>query len=176
MIKRSSAIDKVIIELEQRYREDPCTEREMANRIATALESAGVEFAPEEPESSAVEKWNRAADDIDILTFDEWEKQHHDNRGLALGLRDYGNVMRDELQARISDLESQVDIIADENQTLEKRIEEKDAEIERLQQSLPESPELVKLREKYYKCRDHSYDGDYITALESEIAKLRGAR
>jgi archaellum component FlaC len=82
-----------------------------------------------------------------------------------------------ELTARISDLESQVNIIADENQSLEKRIEEKDVEIERLKQPIPESPELVKARADHKTCTGDKCDCvvHYIAALESDNARLRGA-
>lgn len=153
---------------------------DLANRILDALESAGVEFAPEE--TSAVEKWEEAKA--------EWKDCHTDMRANFLIIA--GNSMRDELQARIA--------------ALEKRIEEKDAEIDRLTkentqyklstradinkaaQPLPESPELVKAKEEFREmrarfsqsqCTDWSMANKsmiYIAALESELARLRGGK
>jgi hypothetical protein len=115
MIKRSEMF-KII--------DDYSTSEKMTIRILDAIESAGVEFAPEPPEPSAVEKWTA------LVTLEPLHQTYSGDE--VKGVVKVGNAMRDEQQARISDLESQVNIIADENQRLEKRIVEKDAEIERL--------------------------------------------
>jgi hypothetical protein len=164
---------------------------DLANRILDAIESAGVEFAPEPPEPSAVEKWTA------LVTL---EPLHQTYSGYEVkGVVKVGNAMRDEQQARISDLESQVNIIADENQSLEKRIEEKDAEtarlencyndaietiasdnayIKKLKEPVPESPELAKAKNDYYSYRSEyelQWVPAYVAALESDNARLRGA-
>ena len=56
-MKKSEAIEKTIVELRQRYREDPCCEWEMANRIIDSLDAV---FDPEEP--NAVEEFMSACD------------------------------------------------------------------------------------------------------------------
>jgi hypothetical protein len=166
------------------------------NEILDVLAGKGVEFAPEEP--SAVEKWE--------IEKSPWLAPPEDPELIDPEVKlliEAGDSMRDELQARIKDLESQVDIIADENQSLEKRIEEKDAEIAGLksrecnyghmhpcdciQHLIPESSELVKARENSINCEhrrdetDYEYYVrklgfalDYIEALEN--ARLRGGK
>jgi hypothetical protein len=164
---------------------------DLANRILDAIESAGVEFAPEPPEPSAVEKWTA------LVTLEPLHQTYSGDE--VKGVVKVGNAMRDEQQARISDLESQVNIIADENQSLEKRIEEKDAEtarlencyndaietiasdnayIKNLKEPVPESPELAKAKNDYYSYRSEyelQWVPAYVAALESDNARLRGA-
>jgi hypothetical protein len=99
---------------------------DLANRILDAPESAGVEFAPEEP--SAIEKFEKSREEAEVYLRD----LNGEAFDFIVAAVIDAEAMRDELQARIAELESQVNIIADENQALEKRIVEKDAEIERL--------------------------------------------
>jgi len=263
MIKRSRAMNPIKHVLKLYNIEKP-----IANEILDALESAGVEFAPE---PSAVEKFNgmllRYNNGTGSEEWPEWlnaclamrdelqawisnlESRLSENKNVTKQDRhiifelqnDYENwdMETKRLKARIADLESQVDIIADENQALEKRIEEKDAEIERLTglptpeckevcyllaqkdaeikflgddierlkqtprcepmdeecprkerfdpsgiTHAPESSELVKFKavwESYFMtgCSRSVIEGaskQYIRALESENARLRGGR
>jgi hypothetical protein len=166
-----------------------------AEIIVSEFESAGVEFAPEE--LSEIEKAKKKYEDA--------VNEQHDNDGTDHypAIVSYADHFHKVLQARIADLESQVNIIADENRSLEKRIEEKDAEIAGLksrecnyghmhpcdciQHLIPESSELVKARENSINCEhrrdetDYEYYVrklgfalDYIEALEN--ARLRGEK
>jgi hypothetical protein len=169
---------------------------DLANRILDAIESAGVEFAPEE--LSEIEKAKKKYEDA--------VNEQHDNDGTDHypAIVSYADHFHKVLQARIADLESQVNIIADENQSLEKRIEEKDAEIAGLksrecnyghmhpcdciQHLIPESSELVKARDEYEEWNNLGVQQTesilrkgflrlvaYKDTLESENARLRGA-
>jgi septal ring factor EnvC (AmiA/AmiB activator) len=177
MIKRSNAY----CEIQNLYDDEDKPDQIAINDILDALESAGVEFAPEEPDPSAV------------ASFEKMLSKRHD-LGAYYNIDDIAEIglkMRDEQQTRIADLESQVNIIADENQALENRIEEKYAEIgdlqgelgdalmkiERLKQPLPESPELAKAIKNYYGESNNFLPMrvlNYIDALESELARPRG--
>jgi DNA repair exonuclease SbcCD ATPase subunit len=182
MIKRSEMF-KII--------DDYSTSEKMTIRILDAIESAGVEFAPEE--LSEIEKAKKKYEDA--------VNEQHDNDGTDHypAIVSYADHFHKVLQARIADLESQVNIIADENQRLEKRIEEKDAEtarlencyndaietiasdnayIKKLKEPVPESPELAKAKNDYYSYRSEyelQWVPAYIAALESDNARLRGA-
>ncbi len=74
-----------------------------ADIIMSEFESAGVEFAPEEP--SAVEKWEKA--DV-CYRYADGINRGPDYEKMYIETRLKGTAMRDELQARISDLESRV--------------------------------------------------------------------
>jgi chromosome segregation ATPase len=184
-LKRSEAFYKI----QNNYEDEDKLDPDFLNEILDILESAGVEFAPEEPEPSAVEKYKKLKDSILHYDYDDWA---------PVDLFHCMDSVIDELQARISDLESQVNIIADENQSLEKCIEEKDVEIEKLKkqqnetdkrilywkdavttlqkmgreknEQLPESPELVRAREEYEKWKN-GYDGD---GQQTEIMSRKG--
>jgi hypothetical protein len=125
-LKRSEAFYKI----QNNYEDEDKLDPDFLNEILDILESAGVEFAPEEP--SAVEKWENEVKDY-ALDAKEYGADNMDElnfKGSEIKkIIELGNSMRDEQQARIADLESQVNIIADENQSLEKRIEEKDAKL-----------------------------------------------
>jgi hypothetical protein len=151
MIKRSKLKQRIYDALSI-YSNDEELRSTLTNVVFSNLDYADMEFAPEE--TSAVEKWNAQMKDGKLYTAHRRED-----------MLECGNAMRDELQARIVDLE--------------KRIEEKDAEIERLKQPILEScflddslaQEIQNLKEQIKICiriiKQYVPDMDEITLLHS---------
>ena len=170
------------------------------DKYLDALESAGVEFAPEE-KPSAVEEWEKEKNRL----------YGNDYAGAFAGYERAGDSMRDELlaenkrlreenegypgiahdmlakDAEIEQLREEVErlkgnwkINCDMMETRNEIIKKQKAEIERLKQPIPESPELAKFRDEYYaydakglSYEDRANRSRYIRALESEISRLR---
>jgi len=90
-MKRSEAF-RAIDNKESTFHGGRCIEPENIHDVLDALESAGMQFDPEEP--SAVEKWKRETELPEMCS-------EHCNAEYYVGL---GNAMHDELQAAIADL------------------------------------------------------------------------
>lgn len=101
MIKRSEAfakLDKHALRIYDAQDNDitACT----LNRYLDALESAGVEFAPEETEPSAVEKWNRIESESPELANARNAYYVDDDKGLSEAhevAREYVRALESEL-------------------------------------------------------------------------------
>lgn len=144
-----------------------------ANELADFFESfVGIEFISEEKELSAVEKFN--------ASLSNHEKNSNTGK-FWLEILNIAVLMRDELQAENKQLKSELKERYEQIGNLQGEVGDALMKIERLKQSIIESPELEKARSAYNVRSDYNGGNQllpwrvtgYIRALESELEKLR---